>query len=156
MSYLSAVDAWKAAVGSLLRWSDCNLLWRWGKSTVQLLVLLLLRLLLLKLPRLELCVIAQVLLLLWLVQLTPRWGIHHAVLGRSTARTIIASGSGHHLLSLFIISLSNALHQPFLINGGTRQFIVGEVGRKTQAFLQVDGKPFMIEASFLLIRVDVV
>jgi hypothetical protein len=43
-----------------------------------------------------------------------------------------------------------------MINGGTRQFIVGEVERKTQAFLQVDDKPFTIDVSFLLIRVDVV
>jgi hypothetical protein len=43
-----------------------------------------------------------------------------------------------------------------LINGGTRQFIVGEVGGKTQALLQVDGKPFTVEVSFLLIRVNVV
>jgi hypothetical protein len=33
---------------------------------------------------------------------------------------------------------------------------VGEVGGKTQALLQVDGKPFMVEVSFLLIRVNVV
>jgi hypothetical protein len=64
-----------------------------GRSTVELLLLLLLRLLLLKLPRLELWVIAPILLLLWPTQMTPRWGIHHAVLGRSTARTTTASGS---------------------------------------------------------------
>jgi hypothetical protein len=84
------------------------------------------------------------------------WGIHHAVLGRSSARTTTASGSRHHLLALFIIGPSNGLHQPFLINGGTCQFIVGGDRRKVQAFLQVDGKPFTIEVSFLLIRVDVV
>jgi hypothetical protein len=36
------------------------------------------------------------------------------------------------------------------------QFIIEEVGRKTQTFLQVDSKPFMVEVSFLLIRVDLI
>jgi hypothetical protein len=53
--------------------------------------LLLLLLLLLQLPRLELWPIAPILLLLWSTQLTPGWGIHHAVLERSTARTATAS-----------------------------------------------------------------
>jgi hypothetical protein len=129
--------------GSLLQW--------WCRSTVELLLLCLL-----ELPRLELWVIAPVLLWLRLAQLISRWGIHHALLGRSTARTTTVSGSRHHLLSLFLIGLSNGLHYPLLINGGTHQFIVGKVGRKTQTLLQVDGKPFTIEISFLLIRVDVV
>jgi hypothetical protein len=30
------------------------------------------------------------------------------------------------------------------------------LGRKTQTFLQVDGKPFKVEVSFLLIHIDVV
>jgi hypothetical protein len=42
----------------------------------------------------------------------------------STTRTTTASESRHHLLSLFLIGLSNGLHYPLLINGGTRQFIV--------------------------------
>jgi hypothetical protein len=43
-------------------------------------LLLLLRLLLLELPRLELWVMALILLLFWSTQLTSRWGIYHAVL----------------------------------------------------------------------------
>jgi hypothetical protein len=116
----------------------------------------LLLLFMLELPQLELWAIAPVQLLLRSVQRTPRWGIHYAVHGRSTARTITASRSRHHLLSLFLIGLSNGLHQPFLINDDTHQFIVGEVGRKTQAFLQLVSKPFTVEVSFLLIRVNVV
>jgi hypothetical protein len=54
MSQLSAFEAWKAVVGSLLWCLDCNLLWRWGRSTIELLLLLLLWLLLLKLQRLKL------------------------------------------------------------------------------------------------------
>jgi uncharacterized membrane protein YecN with MAPEG domain len=53
----------------------------------------LLLLLLLELPQLELWAIAPILLLLRLVQLTHMWGVHHAVLGRSTARTTTASRS---------------------------------------------------------------
>jgi hypothetical protein len=50
-----------------------SLLWRWGRSMVELLLLLLLLwLFLLKLLRLELSVIAPILLLLWSMQLTPR------------------------------------------------------------------------------------
>jgi hypothetical protein len=54
MSQLSAFEAWKAVVGSLLWCLDYNLLWRWGRSTIELLLLLLLWLLLLKLQRLKL------------------------------------------------------------------------------------------------------
>jgi hypothetical protein len=53
MSQLSTVEAWKATVRSLLWWPDCNLLCQWGRSMVELL-LLLLQLLLLELPQLEL------------------------------------------------------------------------------------------------------
>jgi hypothetical protein len=66
----------------------------WSRSTVELqlllLLLLLLRLMHLELPLLELLAIAPILLLLWSMQLTPRWGIHHAILGRSIARTTTA------------------------------------------------------------------
>jgi hypothetical protein len=79
--------------GSLLQW--------WSRGTIELLMLLL------ELPRVELWAIAPILLLLWSTQLTPRWGIHHAVLGRSTARTTTASGSRHYPLPLFLIDLSN-------------------------------------------------
>jgi hypothetical protein len=72
MSQLLTVEAQKVTVGSLLWWPDCNLLWRWGRSMVELLLLLLLlRLLLLELPQLELWAIAPILLLLWSMQLTP-------------------------------------------------------------------------------------
>jgi hypothetical protein len=125
MSQLPAVEAWKVTVGSLLWWPDCNLLWRWGRSTVELLLLLLLLwLLLMELLRLELWVIALILLLLWSTQLTPWWGIYHAVLGRSTARITTASGSRHHPLSLFHIGLNNGLHHPLLVDGCTYQLVV--------------------------------
>jgi hypothetical protein len=50
---------------------DCNLLWQWGRSMVELLLLLLLWLLLLELLRLELWVLTPILLQLWSTQLTP-------------------------------------------------------------------------------------
>jgi hypothetical protein len=121
MSQLPTVEAQKVMVGTLLWWPDCILLWRWGRSTVELLMLLLL---LLELLWLELWAIAPILLMLWSMQLTPRWGIHHAVLGRSTARTTTVSASRHHPLSLFLIGLSNGLHHPLLVNGCTCQLIV--------------------------------
>jgi hypothetical protein len=80
--------------------------------------------LLLELPRLELWAMAPILLLLWSTQLTPRCGIHHAILERSTTRTTTASGSMHHLLPLFLISLSNGLHHPLLVDGCTCQLVV--------------------------------
>jgi hypothetical protein len=86
VSQLSTVEARKIVVGSLLWCPDCSLLRWWGRSMVELLRLLLwLLLLLMELPFLILRGIAPILLLLRSVQLTPRWGIHHAVLGRSTA-----------------------------------------------------------------------
>jgi hypothetical protein len=125
MSQLPAVEARKVMVGSLLWRPDYNLLWQWSRSMVELLLLLLLlRLLLLELPRLELWVIAPILLLLWSTQLTPRWGILHAVFGRSTDRTTTASGFRHHPLSLFLIGLSNGLHHPLLVDGCTCQLVV--------------------------------
>jgi hypothetical protein len=59
---------------------------------------------------LELRAIAQVLLLLQSTQLTPRWGIHHVVLGRITARTTTGIECRHHSFSLLLIGLSNSLH----------------------------------------------
>jgi hypothetical protein len=101
-------------------------------------------------------VIAPVLLLLRSARLTPRCGIHHVVLGRSTGRTITASGSRHHLLSLFLISLSNSLHHSLLINSYTCQFIVRQRGELYQALLQVDGESCMVHVGLLLIRIDMV
>jgi hypothetical protein len=125
MSQLSAVEAWKAVAGSLLWRPDRNLLQQWGRSTVELLLLpLLLWLWSLKLPWLELRAIAPILLLLWLTQLTLRRGIHHAVLWRSTASTTTSHISGHHLLPLLLIGLSNGLHQPLLVSGCTCQLVV--------------------------------
>jgi hypothetical protein len=92
-------------------------------------------LLLLELPRLELWAIALILLLLWSTQLTPRWGIYHAVLGRSTARTTTTSVSRHHLLSLFLIGLSNGLHHALLIDGCTCQLIVRQAREMHEALL---------------------
>jgi hypothetical protein len=71
VAHLPVVEAWKVAGGELLWWPGGSLLWRWGRSTVELLMLLLLQLLLLKLLRLELWAIAPILLLLWSTQLTP-------------------------------------------------------------------------------------
>jgi hypothetical protein len=108
VAHLPAVETWKVAGGKLLWWPDGSLLWQWSRGTIEM--LLLRRLLLLELALLELWAIAPILLLLWSTQLTPRWGINHVVLGRSTARTTTASGSRHHPLSL--INLSNGFHHP--------------------------------------------
>jgi hypothetical protein len=89
-------------------------------------------------------------------QLAPRWGIHHAVLQRSTARTITASGSRHYLLSLFLIGLSNGLPHSLLINSCSCQFIVRQTGQLYQALLQVDGESCTVQVGVLLIRIDVV
>jgi hypothetical protein len=107
---------------------------------VELLLLLLLQLLLLELPRLELWVIALILLLLRSAQLTLRWGIHYAVLGRSTARTTTASGYKHHPFPLLLINLNNDLHHSLLINGCTRQLVVRQASKLYRALLQVDGE----------------
>jgi hypothetical protein len=124
VAHLPTVEAWKVASGNLLWWPDGSLLQRWSRGMVELLLLLLRRRLLLELPRLEFWATAPILLLLWSTQLTPRWAIHHAVLWRSTARTTTASGSRHHPLPLFLISLSNDLHHPLLDDGCTHQLIV--------------------------------
>jgi hypothetical protein len=101
VAHLSIVEAWKVAGGKLVCWPDGSLLQQWSRGMVELPLLLLLRLLLLELPRLELWAMAPLRLLLWSTQLTPRWGIHHAVHGRSTTRTTATSGSRHHPLPLF-------------------------------------------------------
>jgi hypothetical protein len=150
--HLPAVVAGKVTSGKLLRWPNGSLLQWWGRSTVELLLMLLL----LELPLLELWAIAPVLLLLQLAQLAPKWGVHHAVLRRSTARTTTASGSRHHFLSLFLIGLSNGLHHSLLINSCTCQFIVRQTGELYQTLLQVDGEFCTIQVGLLLIRVDVV
>jgi hypothetical protein len=126
VAHLPAVEAWKVVCEKLLWWLDGSLLWWRCRGTVELLLLLLLllRLLLQELPQLELWAMGPILLLLWLTQLTPGWGIHHAVLWRSTARTTAASGSRHHPLPHFLIGLSNGLHHPLLVNGCTCQLIV--------------------------------
>jgi hypothetical protein len=108
----------------LLWWPDGSLLWRWSRGMVELLLLLLLRLLLLELPRLELWAMAPILLLLLSMPLTPRWGVHHEVLWRGTARTTAANGSRQHPLPLFLIGLSNGLHHPLLVDGCTCQLVV--------------------------------
>jgi hypothetical protein len=119
--HLSTVVAGEIVGRQLLKWPDGSLLQQWGRSTVKP---LLLRLLLLELPRFKLWPTALVLLLLWSVQLTPRWCIHHAVFGRSNTRTTTASGCRHNLLSLFLIGLSNGLHHSLLINSCTCQLII--------------------------------
>jgi hypothetical protein len=71
VAHLLAVEAWKVAGGKLLWWRDDSLLWWWSRGTVELPLLLLLWLLLLELIRLDLWVMAPILLLLWSTQLTP-------------------------------------------------------------------------------------
>jgi hypothetical protein len=99
VTHLPTVEAWKVAGGKLLWWPDGSLLRWWSRGTVELLLLRLL--LLLELSRLKFWVMAPILLLLWSPQLTPRWGIHYAVVQRSIARTTTASGSMHHLFLFF-------------------------------------------------------
>jgi hypothetical protein len=106
VAHLLTLEVQKVAGGKLLWQPSGSLLWRWGRSTVELLLLLLLWLLLMKLLQLELWVIAPILLLLWSTQLNSRWGIHQAVLGRDTARTATASGSRHRFFS-------SSSHQPW-------------------------------------------
>jgi hypothetical protein len=151
MSQHSTVEAWKAVVGSPLWWPDCNLLRRWGRITVELLLLLSL-----ELPRLEFWAIAPILLLLWSTQLTPRWGIYYAVLRWSTARTTTASRSKHHLLPLFLIGLTNGLHHPLLVNGCTCQLVVRQAREVHQVLLQVDGEPYTVQVGLLFIHINVV
>jgi hypothetical protein len=124
VAHLPAVEAWKVAGRKLLWWPDGSLLLWWSRGTVELLLLLLLRLLLLELPWLELWVMAPILLLMWSMQVTPRWGIHHVILWRSTARTTAASVSRHHPLPLFLIVLINGLYHPLLVDGCTHQLVV--------------------------------
>jgi hypothetical protein len=57
--HLPTVEACKVASGKLLWWPDGRLLWRWSRSTTELLLLLWL-----ELPLLVLWVIALILLLL--------------------------------------------------------------------------------------------
>jgi hypothetical protein len=103
-------------------------------------LLLLLLWLLLELPRLVLWATTPNLLLLRLTQLTPWWAIHHAVLGRSTAKTTTASRSRYHHLPLLFINLSHDLHHSLLINGRTCQLIVRQAGELYQALLQLDAE----------------
>jgi hypothetical protein len=132
VAHLPTIEAWKVAGGKLLWWPGGSVLWRWSRSTIELLLLLPL---LLELSWLELSVTALILLLLWSMQLTPRWGTYHAVLGRSTARTTTASRSRYHLLPLLLINLSNDLHHSLLINGRTRELIVRQAGELYHALL---------------------
>jgi hypothetical protein len=90
------------------------------------------------------------------MQLTPRWGIHHAVLGRSTTRTTTTSRSRHHLFPLLVINLSNGLHHSLLINGHTRQLISRLAGELYQALLQVDDESYTVQVGLLPVCVDVV
>jgi hypothetical protein len=67
VAHLPAVEAWIVVGGKLLWWPDGSLLRWWSRGTVELLLLLL------ELLRLELWVMAPILLLMWSTQLTPRW-----------------------------------------------------------------------------------
>jgi hypothetical protein len=86
----------------------------------------------------------------------PRWGIHHAVLGRSTARTTTVNGSRHHRLPPFLIGLCNGLHHPFLVDGCTCQLIVRQTREMYQALLQMDGEPRTVQVCLIFICVNVV
>jgi hypothetical protein len=66
VAHLPVVEAWKGAGGKLLWWLDGSILQWWSRGTVELLLLLLLRQLLLELSRMELWAMAPILLLLWL------------------------------------------------------------------------------------------
>jgi hypothetical protein len=156
VAHLPTVEAWKVAGRKLLWWPDGSLLRRWGRSTVELLLLLLLWLLLLELSQLELWVMALILPLLLSTQLTPRWGIHHAVLWRSTARTTATSGFWHHALPLFLIGLNNDLHHPLLVNDCTCQLVVRQAREMHYALLQVDGEPYTVQVGLLFICVNMV
>jgi hypothetical protein len=90
------------------------------------------------------------------MQLTPRQGIHHAILGRSTARTTTASGSRHHLFPFLLVNLDNVLHHFLLINGRTCQLIVRQTSKLYQVLLQVDDESDMVHVGLFLIHVDVV
>jgi hypothetical protein len=68
VAHFLIVEAWKVAGGKLLWWPDGSLLQWWSRGTIELLLLLLPRLLLLELPRLELWAMALILVLLWLTQ----------------------------------------------------------------------------------------
>jgi hypothetical protein len=63
VAHFATVEAWKVAGRKLMWRLNGSLLWRWSRSTVELL-LLLLRLLLLELPQVELWAIAPIMLLL--------------------------------------------------------------------------------------------
>jgi hypothetical protein len=153
VALLPAVEAWKVAGRKFLWWPGGSLLWWWSRSTVEL---LLLRLLLLELPRLEFWAIVPILLLLRSTQQTLRWGIHHAVVGRSIARTTTADRSRYHLLPLLLINLGNGLHHSLLINGHTLQLIVRQAGKLYQTLLQVDGESGTVQVGLFLIRIDVI
>jgi hypothetical protein len=150
VAQLTIVEAWNVAGGKLLWWPDGSLLRCWSRGMVEPLLLLL------ELSQLELWAMGLILLLLWPTQLTPRWGIHHEVLWRSTARTTAASGSSHHPFPLFLIGLSIDLHHPLLVDGCTCQLIVRQVKEMYQALLQMDGEPRMVQVGLLFFRVNVV
>jgi hypothetical protein len=105
MFQLPAVEARKIMVGSLLWWLDCSLLQQWSRSTVELLLLLLLWLLLLESPLLELRTIAPILLLLWLAQLTPVGVYSMRYLGGALLETPLANDPSI-ILSIFFSSAS--------------------------------------------------
>jgi hypothetical protein len=96
--------------GKLLLGSCCGsmfeLLQRWSRSTVELLLLLRL-----ELPLLVLWMVLPILLLVRSAQLTLRWDIHHAVHRRSTAGTTTDRGSRHQQRSS-ATSLDQWRHSP--------------------------------------------
>jgi hypothetical protein len=98
VSHLPAVEAWKIVGGKLLWRPDGSLLWWWSRSPVELLLLLVL------------WAVAPILLLLELMQRTPRWGIHHVILRRSTTKIITDRGCRHYSLPLLLIGLNNGLY----------------------------------------------
>jgi hypothetical protein len=62
----------------------------------------------------------------------------------------------HHPLPLCLISLSNDLHHPLLVDGYTCQLVVRQAREMYQALLQMDGEPRTVQVGLLFIRVNVV
>jgi hypothetical protein len=140
--HLPTVETWKVAGGKLLWLPNGSLLWRWSRGTVELLLLLLLRLLPLELPWLEFWAMAPILLLLWSTQLTPG-GVY----------TMQYLGGAPLELPL---SMDPGLHHPFLVDGCTCQLIVRQTREMYQALLQMDGEPRTVQVCLLFICVNVV
>jgi hypothetical protein len=104
VAHLPTVEAWKVTINKLLWWPNGSLLWWWSRGTVEL---LLLRLLLLELMRLELSAIAPILLLLWSMQLTPGGVYTMRYLGGASLELLLLADPGIILFIFF--SMASAM-----------------------------------------------